>query len=501
MILKRSAQLFSDWNAGGIRYCSFKSNEHLLEGLEGKTDLDILIDRSDYDKAVEILLKNSYVQFEPVNVGAYPNVVNWFGMDEETGTLIHIHLHFELMTGKALYKDYCLPWAELFLESAFLDEKTGLYLANPNQEYVLLCTRLVVKRARTPKHKKIGEDIVRELNYLKNFIDEQTFYATLEKMYGKTEGIGKEMLHIQELSNEEFIAYYHRVKKEMRKNQRTGEFSAFINSYANRVRRKLNRDSNRKFGTVRPLKKRAVNGGVSVAFVGIDGSGKSTVSKEMLKWISAEFDAVKYYAGAGDGKKDLVSAVALKAYKKMHSEKSNQGSQADETKVPGEKTGNPAPRLSLRKKVKGLGSSTAYLRILKSNIRHLKEAQKLTKEGLICLMDRYPQNSLPGMHDGAKLRKYDTGRGVLHNCVMKEQALLDKVKAYPFDLVLRFVVSPETSYARKPEEPLDSLKRKAETLKQVNYDAGRVVEINADEPLEQVILNVKREIWAALSMK
>ena len=41
--LKRSLELFQRFDEAGVDYCHYKSNEHLLEGLAGVTDLDILV--------------------------------------------------------------------------------------------------------------------------------------------------------------------------------------------------------------------------------------------------------------------------------------------------------------------------------------------------------------------------------------------------------------------------------------------------------------------------
>lgn len=495
MILQKTEKLFSDWNANSIRYCSFKSNEHLMEGLCGDTDLDILVNIDDYSRATELMQANHYIQVEPINVGAYPNVVNWYGMDETTGLLIHIHLHFELMTGKPLYKDYCLPWANLFIETAFLDEESGLYCADPNMEYVLLCTRLVVKRLKAPKKNNIPIDIIKELDYLNEKLNEEKLRFALEQMYGTYDYYYETMLNVQNLSDSEFIEYYHRVKKAMRNYQRTRETTAFINSYKNRINRKFSRVANRHLNTELPLKKRFTKGGISVSFVGVDGSGKSTVSTIIYKWLDAEFDTVRFYAGAGDGKKDMLSSILLKGYKAIKKDEGPQGSVMSSPDDFSKRT------LTFKQKIKGLGSSIAYNRILKSNINNLKKSEKLVKSGVVCIMDRYPQNSIPYVHDGAKVRKYDTGKGILHLCAKKEEAMLLSIKEYPYSVLFRLIVSPEVSYDRKPEESIQSLKYKVETLQRVKFDVNKVVDVDASKPLEEVVLKVKTEIWNTLALK
>ncbi len=42
--LKNALNLFRQFDESQVRYSHFKSNEHLLDGLAGRTDLDLLID-------------------------------------------------------------------------------------------------------------------------------------------------------------------------------------------------------------------------------------------------------------------------------------------------------------------------------------------------------------------------------------------------------------------------------------------------------------------------
>lgn len=39
-------ELFDEFHEQEIRYCHWKSNEHLQEGLVGETDLDVIVERT-----------------------------------------------------------------------------------------------------------------------------------------------------------------------------------------------------------------------------------------------------------------------------------------------------------------------------------------------------------------------------------------------------------------------------------------------------------------------
>ena len=53
--------LFDALERDGVSYCHWKSNEHLLAGLAGATDLDVLIDRRQRHAVQDILSKVGYI--------------------------------------------------------------------------------------------------------------------------------------------------------------------------------------------------------------------------------------------------------------------------------------------------------------------------------------------------------------------------------------------------------------------------------------------------------
>src|SRR5439155_17069655 len=62
---------------------------------------------------------------------------------------------------------------------------------------------------------------------------------------------------------------------------------------------------NRYLDTQVPEKRTLPHGGLIVAFLGVDGSGKSTATKEITRWLSRKVDVVSIYFGSGDGPASL----------------------------------------------------------------------------------------------------------------------------------------------------------------------------------------------------
>src|SRR5690606_11391307 len=51
----------------------------------------------------------------------------------------------------------------------------------------------------------------------------------------------------------------------------------------------------------RPARRRLPEGGVIIAVLGADGSGKSTVTAELARWLGAQLDTTRIYFGSGQG--------------------------------------------------------------------------------------------------------------------------------------------------------------------------------------------------------
>ena len=144
-MLNISKELFASWNEAHLLYCHWKSNEHLLAGLEGKTDLDVLLSRTDKNQGEKLLRSLDFLKCKSQYGSRYFEVDDWIGFDKDTGALIHLHLHYALVTGHKGMKEYSLPWIDLALRTRVMNEKYGVYMMEPNLEMMTLYTRIGLK--------------------------------------------------------------------------------------------------------------------------------------------------------------------------------------------------------------------------------------------------------------------------------------------------------------------------------------------------------------------
>lgn len=79
-----------------------------------------------------------------------------------------------------------------------------------------------------------------------------------------------------------------------------------------------------------------------------------------------------------------------------------------------------------------------------------------------------------------------------------EMKFFNKIKEVEADIVIRLHVTPEVASNRKPEHNKEIIKLKCQNIDRVTFNKSLVIEIDATEPYEQVLLAAKREIWKHL---
>jgi hypothetical protein len=123
-------------------------------------------------------------------------------------------------------------------------------------------------------------------------------------------------------------------------------------------------------------------------------------------------------------------------------------------------------------------------------------------EGGVCFLDRYPQIEVEGKNDGPKisvLRRRLPDSRLVKRWSRKEEKHLGIVREIKPDLVFRLNISAETSMARKPEQQdIEVFRQKIEDLRKISFQGARIVDIDAEQPLEDEILQIKRIIWENL---
>ena len=327
--------LFQSFEKESIPYLHFKSNTNLCESLSNKADFDVLVDKTRLSDVERIITSNNGKRHNPFHIGKYPGVDNWLVFDNNNGEIYHLHLHYQLATGKFLVKDYILPWNELLFSTRVRDTESGIYVTDPNLELIMLATRSVLK--------------AKPFDYLKKIIGLYSMSTSMKKewddLYAKS-STGKLSQYVNNLypNNSEKIFsilskehltcgdYRHLhiiVRNEMKINRRLSPVVSAIKSFIYRIEDLYHKFNSRKLDGTPIVKKVSLQGGLIVAFIGVDGAGKSTISNEIAKWIGRKIECKRFYMGTGDGKTTLFASALKFAKGQMFRKPSSLGEKAE----------------------------------------------------------------------------------------------------------------------------------------------------------------------------
>ena len=170
--LRLIRDLFTRMNEG-IQYCHWKSNQHISDALIGVDDLDVLIDRTQYGDLQNILNELKFKRFYTPSVRTYVGIEDYLGFDEESGIIVHLHLHHQLMLGEKHLKVFYIPLEKAILNSRRYDETANVYCSSYYYELLLIIIRagLKIRKRDIFKKKVVSESSLKEFLWLKEKCD------------------------------------------------------------------------------------------------------------------------------------------------------------------------------------------------------------------------------------------------------------------------------------------------------------------------------------------
>ncbi len=260
--------------------CSWKNNHLILASIAGQRDIDIYVRKSDRRKFEAIMRKLGY--FELAFTYAFPYVSHFYFAS--VNGLIHFHVYYQFVTGASHTKEFLLPVEEKFpCISTQLTESIPM-IGFQEAKYLFLLRHFIKVTSLTgfifyfrerdcfKKEWKAIDQPEQAGEYFPNFSDDSEIsvnheIANLEAVYNRG-GFVRSLVTGVKLRR--MLSSYRRASWVQ---QAFGSFVALIRQ----VWRKL-------FG----VKKLTVNGGVSIAIIGSDGSGKSSICNAINELYSPQ---------------------------------------------------------------------------------------------------------------------------------------------------------------------------------------------------------------------
>ena len=494
-------RLFQGLHAEAIPYCHWKSNEHLRASLVGKTDLDLLVHREAAQPLARILSETSFKRFHTVPHVAYPGIESYFGLDPQSGALLHLHVHYQLTLGEKHLKGYRLPWENVVLGTRVFDVDAAIYVADPNIEVLLLLVRAALKlRLRDRLSSLLGRayfrgNVLRELCWLAARVDPDRLLEHARSLVGERAARQAVDLVVGPPPTvRRLTAFLRSIHPSLAEYRLYGALAARRRRWVREAARAWVRLRERTSYTPAPTKRLVPQGGLLVAFVGLDGSGKSTLVTEITAWLSALVDVVPIYLGSGKGPTSVARRL-LQGVAKLLRPVARGGWEE------GPASDGEAPRRGRRSSwLRTCGELLWVVALARERRRRLRQARRARNLGMVVVCDRFLQTQFTDFNDGPAFSHWlDEKSWLLRAAARNELAAIRAAELQPPDLVIRLRVNPEVAARRRPTMALERLQRSAEKIASLRYPPiTRVAEIDADEPLEHVLLAVKRAIWESL---
>jgi len=489
--------VFDDLHRAGVRYCHWKSNEHLGATLAGDTDVDVLVDRASIGAVAQVLRTRGCKRLQVAPDRAYPGIESWVGCDPATATLSHLHVHYQLTLGEKYLKGHRLPWEERFLATRVYDERRALYVADPVLELIVLVLRQAMKlRARDRVKAWLGVEFVRggalrEFQWLAARAPAETVAALAgELLSSRAAWVIPAML----AAGRPTVSQLRALRRLA--DPGTAEYRLYRSSGAAgrgwgrelraglaKLRRWL---GGRRYGSTRTLP----NGGVVVAVIGPDGAGKSTLVEALVGWLAREVAVMATYGGSGTGSATGPRRALERLGKWWRRLRRRQRPRPVASAAASELSAEPL----------GLKRAVWVLALARERVRRARLAQRARGRGMVIISDRLPQSQFPGLNDGPRLAPWrDSASRWRRWAAEREHAAFRLAELVPPDLVIKLHLPAAVALARKPSTPPAQVHRGVQLVRDLRFPpTTRVLDLDATRPLDDVVLAARRAVWEAL---
>lgn len=484
--------LFESINSTGIRYCHWKSNISLAESLSGQTDIDLLISRKDARAFRSILDRLDFQPAVMTDGERFPSVEHYYGLDEESGILVHVHAYYQVITGESLTKNYHFPIEEMLLENT--REVETIYLPRKSAELIVFTLRMMLKHTSLVELvllQRYWHGVKKELTWLLDSgpiletrsllktwlpsIDEDLFLECIAALEGPAPILRR-------------IYLGHQLRKQLKFYSRHSSVHAWfsgIQKFSLTVYRRL----------VHSQKSMSLqNGGAIIAFVGPEATGKSTLIKEMNRWLGEHFSVQQIHVGKPMSTfVSFVPNLFLPALRSIFPSSrsthiSSQSAHGDQQ--PKENSGYPLI-FAIR---------SALLAYDRWSL--LSRAYSQASNGTLVLCDRYPsiKSGAPDSPQLAHLSITKDKYSLRRRCRNIETRLYRQIP--PADLIIYLTAPIEVTISRNANrektEPEDYVRWRHAVGSNLDFGDTPIQKINTDQPFEDSLLQIKRAIWNAL---
>lgn len=481
MTLKDIEYFLYDLERQKINYCHWKSNLNIAKALIAEDDLDILVEEKYREKVERILKEHKIIRAYSYKDKWQPKIIHYVGLDKDTGTLFHVHLHYGLVLGYDFDKNYELPISDEFLKGK--EKFESIYIPEKEKEYFILVIRLILKNALSPvllmlptaqyrliKTRKNGivkGGGLREFIDLNQRVDRDRLKNVIQeefKIFSWESFLEYEKILLNNNSLKEYFKGAKKLKKELKQYQIKNDRISFVRSTWRLSKLRLHTLKAKLLRQKPEYGKINQYGGRIVAFVGGDGAGKSNTINNISKDLKRHYKVYNYHLGRPSKSfKGVLARIGNRLYSIVRN--------------------------------KDKAEAFNMLAIAFDRAAAFRKAKQKRQEGYIVLQDRMPLEGVESM-DCPRIK--NIAGGDFKRLIRLEEKQYEKISGEDVLIVLK--LNPEIALQRRPEDNPDELLIRSGEIwdDKWNVPYARVVdtEIQGPEEVRRIVIN---EIWESLS--
>lgn len=209
-----------------------------------------------------------------------------------------------------------------------------------------------------------------------------------------------------------------------------------------------------------------------IAVVGSDGTGKSTLTADLVKNLQQRLPTERRYLGlisGEDGDKiKRLPFIGVWLERRL-------AAKSDKT----QRMSNKPPALWAALIMYGFSVWRAA---------NLRKIIRLAESGVLVISDRFPQAEISGFYyDGPGIGVERASGWLMTRLAASEKRLYQNMALSRPELILRLDVDVDTAFSRKPDHSYEELKDKISAMVRIQYNGSRIIELDARAPYDEVL--------------